>query len=330
MLIYIIIINYSLLIINHYSFLAILIITRYNSLPQRKMYWENSDDVSCPAIANTMSRNRFEELMSVIHLADNQNLIEGDKMAKLRPYYDLLNHQCRNLMPNRNNKSVDESMIPYYGRNSSKQRIQNKPVRVGYKMWVMAETSGYVIDFDVYQGAKNGASAKSSSTSWGLGEKVVLRACETLPQDHTQHIFMDNFFTSFRLLKHLKNHKIYATGTIRKNKLNDCPIIKAEALKKESRGHYDQRTSADGSFTVVGWNDNRPVYVASNCERLNPVNGALRWSSSEKKGICLAAKDYFGIQQRYGRSRSSRSKYCQLPYINPIEEMVVAFVHLAN
>ena len=118
-------------------------------------------------------------------------------------------------------------MVPYYGRNSSKQRIQNKPVRVGYKMWVMAEAFGYVLDFDVYQGAKGGKTSKSSASTWGLGEKVVLRAAETLPQDSSQHIFMDNFFTSFRLLKHLREHNINATGTIRKNKLNDCPITTA-------------------------------------------------------------------------------------------------------
>ncbi len=206
-------------------------------------------------------------------------------MAKLRPFYEMLNFYCRLYAPNRDNKSVDEAMVPYYGRNSSKQRIQNKPVRVGYKMWVMAETSGYVIDFDPYQGAKGGKSAKATNTTWGLGEQVVLRAAEALPMDGAQHLFMDNFFTSFRLLKHLRDNGINATGTIRVNKLNDCPIINREKLKKKPRGYSDQCTVSDGSLTVVGWNDNRPVYVASNCEQSNPLSDVSRWSSAEKKKI---------------------------------------------
>ncbi len=62
-------------------------------------------------------------------------------------------------------------MIPYYGRHGSKQRIQNKPIRSGYKVWVLAEVLGYVVQFDPYQGAKHGAQTRASDSSWGLGEK---------------------------------------------------------------------------------------------------------------------------------------------------------------
>ena len=57
---------------------------------------------------------------------------------------------------NEEDYSFDEAMLPYFGRNNSKQRIQNKPVRVGYKMWVLSESSGYVAQFHPYQGAKFG------------------------------------------------------------------------------------------------------------------------------------------------------------------------------
>ena len=77
-------------------------------------------------------------------------------MSKVRPFYDMMNAKCLKLRPNSPNLSVDEAMLPYFGRNSCKQRMQNKPVRVGYKMWVLAEESGYVVGFDPYQGAKTG------------------------------------------------------------------------------------------------------------------------------------------------------------------------------
>ena len=107
-------------------------------------------------MSNAMSHNRFEDLILVLHLSDKNNFQADDKMAKVRPFYNMLNIRCCNYAPNKDNKSIDEAMIPCFGRNSSKQRIQNKPVRVEYKQWVLAETSGYFIQFDLYQGVKNG------------------------------------------------------------------------------------------------------------------------------------------------------------------------------
>ena len=41
-------------------------------------------------------------------------------------------------------------------------------------MWVVAESLGYVVNFDPYQGAKNGMSTSAGKKTWGLGETVVL------------------------------------------------------------------------------------------------------------------------------------------------------------
>lgn len=211
-------------------------------------------------------------------------------MAKIRPLYDQLNIRCRQFAPNKDNKSIDESMIPYYGRNSSKQRMQNKPVRVGYKMWVLAESSGYVLQFDPYAGAKSGRKQHSSTNSWGLSENVVLSLCEALPKDDAQHVYMDNYFTSFRLLDRLASNDIQATGTIRANKLRQCDIVEPKQLQKDARGHHQQKTAvADhGEITVVGWNDNRPVYLASNSNGSKPVSKVSRWSRVENKSVLIS------------------------------------------
>ena len=118
-------------------FIGMLLLTGYSPLPRRKLYWENTADVHNSAMADAMSRNRFEEILSVLHLSDNINLDKNDKMAKVRPFYDMIVKRCIQNRPNSPDLSVDESMLPYYGRNNSKQRMQNKPVRTGYKMWVL-------------------------------------------------------------------------------------------------------------------------------------------------------------------------------------------------
>ena len=81
---------------------------------------------------------------------------------------------------NDENKSIDESMISYFGTHGSRPRINNKPICVGYKFWVLAEAYGYVIQFEPYQNAKVDRQI-ASQTRWGLGEKIVLDLMECLP-----------------------------------------------------------------------------------------------------------------------------------------------------
>ena len=70
-------------------------------------------------------------------------------------------------------------------------------------MWVLAESFGHVVQFDPYQGAKLGASHRSSPVSWGLGETVVLSLLDVLPAGVSYRVIFDKLFTSFRLLQHL-------------------------------------------------------------------------------------------------------------------------------
>ena len=268
-------------------FLAMLLLSGYCDLPRRRMYWENSDDVFNKAMADAMPRNRFEEILSVLHLADNQCLDGSDTMSKVRPFLSLINEKCLQYFLNEEHLSIDESMLPYYGRHSSKQRILGKPIRMGYKMWVLATSEGYVVQFEPYQGAKKSDSIRSSVTSWGLGERVVLDLLEELPRGTAYHIFVDNFFTSFRLLHHLHQNNVQATGVIRSNKLGRCSIEPAKALEKKARGFFDQRTDSNGVITVVGWNDNRAVYVASNAAAAHPTTAVSRWCRKNNSRISI-------------------------------------------
>jgi len=143
-------------------FYTVLILSGYSVLPRRRMYWENSDDVSNKAMSDAMSRNRFEEILSVFHVCDNESLVASDTMAKIRPLFTLINEKCFQYFRNVEHLSIDESMLPYYGRHGSKQRILGKPVRMGYKMWVLATSDGYVVQFEPYQGAKKSGGTRVS------------------------------------------------------------------------------------------------------------------------------------------------------------------------
>ena len=58
------------------------------------------------------------------------------------------------------------------------------------------------------------------------------------------YMFMDYYFTSFRLLIHLGVDKILATGGLNKNRLHKCTIIGNKQLKKRESFHFEQRISS--------------------------------------------------------------------------------------
>ena len=57
---------------------------------------------------------------------------------------------------NGEDKSVKKLMVPFFETHGRRQRINSKPIHVGYKIWVLAEQYEYVIQFDSCHGAKSG------------------------------------------------------------------------------------------------------------------------------------------------------------------------------
>ena len=249
------------------------------------MYWETIPDIFVQVVSDSMSRNWFKRILRTLHLCDNAKLDNTNKFCKLRPMIMDLNNKYLKHSFNGENKSIDESMIPYFDTHGSRQRINNKSICVGYKFWVLAETYGYVIQFETYQGAKVGKLI-TSQTRWSLGEKVVLDLIESLLKGVSFHVYMDNYFTSLHLLVHLGEHNIHATRDLPQKDLAKCDIRKQ--FEKKARSYTGQKTSTNKyskKVTVDGWNDKRAVYLASNCPSSVPAKSIRRWKKVERKYI---------------------------------------------
>ena len=116
------------------QFLGVLLLSGYNRLPRETDYWSNEPDLGVKIVAEALSRNTFQSIKSNIHFADNLNLPAGNKVAKVQLLYDSLNDQLVKCGVFHNLLSVDESMVPHYGRHSAKMYIRGKPIRFGYKI----------------------------------------------------------------------------------------------------------------------------------------------------------------------------------------------------
>lgn len=269
-----------------YCFLGVLILSGYVPLPRRRMFWELSDDSHNVLVANSIRRNRFEEIMRFFHVVDNDNLIPNDRMAKVNPLLKALNELFLLYAPLEKNLSVDEGMIPYFGRHGCKQHIHGKPIRFGFKAWIIATKLGYCLQTELYQGKKD----KKENTDLLLGESVVvdlISKVKNVYPDSLFSIFCDNFFTSPHLLMLLQSKNVKVTGTVRKDRTGHCPLKGIDVIRKEPRGTFDSLINRKHGITAIRWHDNSVVTVLSSEFGVQPVRPAQRYSAAQKTKIAI-------------------------------------------
>lgn len=84
-------------------------------------------------------------------------------------------------------------------------------------------------------------------------------------------LIFDNFFTSMRILEVIKERGHSATGTVRSNRIEKCPLSNAKQFQKRSRGSEEYFLEKHSGISVVMWNDNGVVTNASTHYDLHPV-----------------------------------------------------------
>ena len=259
------------------TFVGILLLSGYHSLPRERMYWNRDEDVKIPFVSSCMSRNRFSHIKKYLHLANNDSVDATDKMFKVRPLIKLLNERLQQFGIFSQYLSIDEEMVPYFGRHSSKMFIRGKPIRFGFKLWVLASDDGYPYHVIVYCGKNRDVTQQEE---FGLGHRVVTSLLQCLTKPDCHEVYFDNFFTSYDLLVHLRNSNIKATGTVRENRLRKCPLMDSKSMKKKDRGIHDAQS--DSKVVAVKWYDNQCVTLASNFQEVTPMGKARRWCAAKK------------------------------------------------
>jgi hypothetical protein len=96
-----------------------------------------------------------------------------------------------------------------------------------------------------------------------LAQKVVLDLVADV-QDKDHAISMDNFFTFVGLFKELASIQIYATGTVRTNRIGLPSALKnTRAFKNVLQGTLEWRMHETRRMARVLWKDKKPVLLLS-------------------------------------------------------------------
>lgn len=130
------------------TFLGVNILMGLKRQSSYRDYWSSSPDLNDPYICKQMTVNRFGWFLSNIHC--NDSMLEPkrgspnfDKLYKLRPVIEKLG-ECFQKSKNLTQVlSIDESMVKFKGRSTLKQFMPQKPIKRGYKIWMLNDKTKY-------------------------------------------------------------------------------------------------------------------------------------------------------------------------------------------
>ncbi|KAJ8892847.1 hypothetical protein PR048_005428 [Dryococelus australis] len=70
-------------------FISILLLSGHMSVSRRMMFWEGSKDYYNELVASSLSRDRFEFIMTHLHCCDNENLDDAERTS----LYNMINER---------------------------------------------------------------------------------------------------------------------------------------------------------------------------------------------------------------------------------------------
>lgn len=248
-----------------YKYIGILFYMAMVKLHDIRDHWKQKTIFSVPFLATVMSRDRYRSISWNVHMSDpdkdeendrKRGTSQYDKLFRLRPFMDTIQNACKTFFHPRRNISVDERMVAWKANSGMTQYMKAKPVKWGFKLFVLCDSSnGYTVDFSVYPG-KN-----TFEMGNGLTYDTVMSLVNRNYLGSGYHVYVDNFYTSPKLFRDLLAQNIGACGTYRDNR-KDCPRTESNALTKKSpRGSI--RWIRDGPLVFVKWVDTKIVSVCS-------------------------------------------------------------------
>jgi len=212
------------------AYLGILIYMGIHVEPHINDYWNTNDDdgpIHRP-VRKTMSKHRWWQIDRYLHIWDpalDQLFKRPDGKVrpheKVDPLWKLLSSSFQRYWKPGRDLAIDECIEGFTGRTSDIVNIPTKPTPIGFKIWILAD-NGYVLDLLWHvKGDGKDQGPQGLRTTWeeqgfSRTQAVVLELMTRMPNEGKGHaVWLDNLFTSSKLLTTLRSYGIGAAGTVR-------------------------------------------------------------------------------------------------------------------
>jgi hypothetical protein len=143
---------------------AIMYMTGYITPSNRRMYWERRGDTMNVQVKKAMSETTFSSIITNTAFVQRTEPDPLDRYWKVRPLFNQLNTTAKKWVQHPEKVSIDEGMVKYYGPHPLKQFMRGKPHRFGYKIWILASSTGELLACQPYGGST------TNIPDYGLGQ----------------------------------------------------------------------------------------------------------------------------------------------------------------
>ena len=232
-----------------YGYFGVLIYMGIHKEPAIEDYWKKGDKYSpTHPIAQYISRDRFQAIDQWLYCEDpSQSGTFTCPFERIWTISEHLRKASRRYYTPGTHLTIDESIKRFTGRAKEIVNIPSKPTPEGFKMWVLSN-EGYVLDWLFHsKGSAKGQGPYRLDTYWTREEKftpteaVVLDLLLRRQEEGSSFsgnchiIWIDNLFTSVKLLERLRQEGIGGAGTVRTVRTKREENLDKEAQKKAEK-----------------------------------------------------------------------------------------------
>jgi len=121
-------------------------------------YWFTDPTISTPIFLHTMSRNRFESTWQAWHFsASSQQTQDSGRLIKIWPVYEDPVQKFMSLYSPKQEMSLDEAMISWWGHLKFRTYNPGKITKYGQLVRMVCEgVLGYICNMEIYCTGENG------------------------------------------------------------------------------------------------------------------------------------------------------------------------------
>ena len=116
----------------------------YHRLSKHEEHWSESG-----YLGEFLSLIRYEQIHRYFTFRDRTTAPRKDDETfawQVESIGSIIKQNCKENWLSSSHLAIDEVMIAYRGRSSHKVKFSNKPIKEGYKVWVLDDV-GYVYDW---------------------------------------------------------------------------------------------------------------------------------------------------------------------------------------
>ena len=267
-------------------FLGIMIYMGLDTAHSTKAYWNT--DSSLPiytAITETMSLKRFEQMKRYLKISnvfteeDPSGPYFFDKIGPLHEHFVRVSKEL--LVPGRN-VSVDEQLLKFKGRSKHTMMMNVKAAGKGFKIYSLC-AENYIYAFK-WTSKSTRITGLKKLPGLSPSESLVVQLCKELPDyyDGRYACYMDNFFTSIKLFKHLRGLNIAAVGTCKSGSGFPRPLLELRSATKKKNDwellhYYDVE-----NVLCIAWCDNNLAQLMTTLHSGEEVE-EMHWIDAKKR-----------------------------------------------